>query len=126
MELVRKILVIEDEPKVRDFIRAALEPEFEIIEAGDGQEGVNQARLNKPDVILLDLRLPRLDGLTVLARIKSSKATSATPVVIISAKGHTSSLLDGQKAGAVDYLIKPFTIEDLRVVVRQQLTSRGD
>ena len=126
MEIIRKILVIEDEPKVRDFIRASLEPEFEIIEAGDGQEGVHQALLNKPDVILLDLRLPRLDGMTVLARIKSNKATSAIPVVIISAKGHTGSLLDGQRAGAVDYLIKPFTIEDLRVAVRQQLAARGD
>lgn len=126
MELARKILVIEDEPKVRDFIRAALEPEFEIIEAGDGQEGINQVRVNKPDVILLDLRLPRLDGLTVLARIKSNETTSAIPVVIISAKGHTDSLMDGQKAGAVDYLIKPFTIEQLRVAVRRQLVSCGD
>lgn len=126
MELVRKILVIEDEPKIRAFIRGALEPEFEIIEAGDGQDGVDQVRVNKPDVILLDLRLPRLDGLTVLARIKSSKATSAIPVIIISAKGHTGSLMDGQKAGAVDYLIKPFTIKQLRVVVCQQLVSRGD
>jgi len=126
MDSIRKVLVIEDEPKVRDFIRGALEPEFEILEAGNGKEGIDQVSVNKPDVILLDLRLPRVDGLAVLARLKSDKTTGAIPVIIISAKGHTDSLMEGQRAGAVDYLIKPFTIEQLRGVVRLQLSSRGD
>ncbi len=112
-----KILVIEDEEGIRRFIGKALEADFEVHEAADGEEGLKQARWIKPALILLDLRMPGLDGLTVLAKLKGNKETSAFPVIIVSAHGETDALLATQRGGAIDHIIKPFSIEELRKAI---------
>ena len=121
-----KILAIDDEEGVRRLITATLEPAYEVIAVGDGQEGLNQARWGKPDLILLDLHLPGLDGLAVLARLKASRETNTIPVVIVSVEGDTDALLDCQRAGALDHIIKPFKIEELRRVIQRHLAVRED
>ena len=122
---VARVLVIDDEDGVRALIRRALEPNYEIHTAGDGEEGVKQAVAVKPNLILLDLRMPGLTGLEVLARLKASQDTSEIPVVVVSMQGETDILIDCQRAGAVDHIIKPFTVEDLRKVIQRQLSGFG-
>ncbi len=117
-----KVLVIDDEARIRLLIRQTLQGEYEILEAADGTVGLQQAQAGKPHLILLDLRMPGLDGLSVLRRLKADPATAGIPVVIVSAHGETDHLLEGQQAGAVDFLIKPFEVEGLRRMVHRQLT----
>jgi CheY-like chemotaxis protein len=117
----KTVLVIEDEPKLRELIRHALEPGCRIRAAADGAEGLAKARAEVPDLILLDLVMPALDGLEVLAKLKADQRTSGIPVIIVSAKGESEMLEAGQRAGALDFLIKPFEIETLRAVVWKHL-----
>lgn len=117
--------MIEDEEAIRRVIGRVLEPLYEIHEAPDGPEGLKQARWVQPDLILLDLRMPGLDGLTVLAKLKADQRTATIPVVIVSGRGETDLLIEGQRMGAVDHVIKPFDVEDLREVVRRQIALRG-
>ena len=116
-----KILVIEDEEGIRKFMARALESSYEMHLVSNGEDGLNQARWVKPDLILLDLRMPGMDGLTVLARLKGNPQTNAIPVVIVSVQGETDMLLECQRAGAADHVIKPFDIESLRKVIQRQL-----
>ena len=119
-----KVLIIEDEEPIRRFIRRVLESSCEVHEAADGAEGLKQARWVQPAVILLDLRMPGLDGLTVLAKLKAEPHTATIPVIIVSGRGETDLLIEGQRMGAVDHVIKPFDVEDLRGVVHRQLVLR--
>ena len=121
-----RILVIEDEEGIRKFIRRVLEPDYEVHLAGDGEEGLKQARWAKPHLILLDIHMPGFDGLTVLAKLKAHEATRVIPVVIVSVQGDTDVLLECQRGGAVDQIIKPFDVEDLRKVIERQLWMRPD
>ena len=116
-----KILVIEDEEGIRKFIKRVLEPSLDVYLAENGEEGLKQVRRVKPDLILLDLRMPGLDGLTVLGRLKASQETSGIPVVIVSVDGEADMLLECQRAGAADHVIKPFDVEGLRKVIHRQL-----
>jgi DNA-binding response OmpR family regulator len=121
-----RLLIIEDEEGIRHFMQRALEPAYEVHLASQGQEGVNQARWVKPDLILLDIRMPGFDGLTVLAKLKASALTRAIPVVIVSGRGDSEMMMACQQAGAVDHVIKPFNVTDLRDVIERQLVLRGD
>ena len=121
-----RILVIEDEEGIRKFIQRVLEPDYEIHLAADGEEGLKQARWAKPHLVLLDIHLPGVDGLTVLAKLKAHEAMRMIPVVIVSVQGDTDILLECQRGGAVDQVIKPFNVEDLRKVIERQLWMRPE
>ena len=121
-----RILVIEDEESIRMLLKRTLEPPYKVFMAADGQEGLEKARVIDPHLILLDLQMPGLDGHAVLAKLKTNPKTSAIPVVIVSVAGETDILIECQRAGASDHLIKPFQIDDLRKVVLRQLALRGD
>ena len=121
-----RILVIEDEEGIRKFLKRALEPDYDIQLAANGEEGLKQARWVKPDLILLDLRMPGMDGLSVLAQLKANAQTNATPVVIVSVQGDTDMLLECQRAGAADHVIKPFDVDDLRRVIQRQISTFKD
>ena len=116
-----RILVIEDEQGIREVVKTALEPTYDVIQASHGEEGLHQANLFKPSLILLDIRMPGMDGLAVLAKLKAHEATRRIPVIIISVEGDAEWLLESQRAGAADHLIKPFQIEQLRRVIRRHL-----
>jgi DNA-binding response OmpR family regulator len=102
-----KILVVEDDKFLRELISRKLKGEnYEVVEAIDGEEGLKKARQDKPDVILLDLILPEMDGFEVLAKLKENSAVSAIPVIILSNLGEKEDVEKGLKLGAVDYLVK--------------------
>jgi two-component system, OmpR family, copper resistance phosphate regulon response regulator CusR len=115
-----RILVIEDEPRILSFLSRGLEAEgFSVLGARDGQEGLRLAETTDFDLVILDLLLPRLDGLSVL-RILDEKQPGV-PVVIVSARADLQTKLHGFELGARDYLTKPFAFDELLARVRVHL-----
>ena len=120
----KTILIIEDE-KTLSFILAQqlAEEGFEVLEAIDGEEGIKKIKEEKPDLILLDLILPGIDGFEVLSKMREDPALAQIPVIILSNLGQKDDVEKGLKMGAVDYLIKAhFTpgeiIEKIKVVLK--------
>lgn len=104
---MQKILIIEDDKFLRELIAQKLTKEgYEIFEAIDGEEGVKKVKTEKPDLILLDLILPGIDGFGVLAQIKKDLILAQIPVIILSNLGQKEDIEKGINLGAVDYLIK--------------------
>lgn len=121
-----KILLIDDEASIRQLMRQVLGESYEIAEAADGVEGLKAAQQAPPDLIILDLRMPGLDGLAVLRKLKAHAQTAGVPVIIVSALGETDTLMESQRSGAADHLIKPFDVSELRRIVHRQLPALGD
>ncbi len=121
------VLLIEDDPQIRRFLRATLPAHgYRLLEAETGQDGILQASTRTPEVILLDLGLPDLDGLEVLRRLRE---WSSVPIVVLSARGLERDKVSALDAGADDYLTKPFGVEELlarlRVARRHAATAAG-
>ncbi len=107
----RKILVVDDEPKVCDLIKAYLEKDgYEVILAGDGRSAVEQVRSHKPDLIVLDLNLPVMDGIEVFRTVR---AVSDIPVIMVTARDDEVDKIVGLQLGADDYVTKPFSPREL-------------
>lgn len=105
--MAKKILIVEDDKYLRELLsQKLLKENYDVLDAGDGEEGVRLAKEGKPDLILLDLILPGIDGFEVLSRIKESPDTSSIPVIILSNLGQKDDIEKGLKMGAIDYLIK--------------------
>lgn len=105
--MAKKVLVIEDDKFLRELIvRKLLKEGMETIEAVDGEEGQAKVKEEKPDLILLDLILPGIDGFQLLAQIKADPELKAIPVIILSNLGQKEDIDRGMQLGAVDYLIK--------------------
>jgi DNA-binding response OmpR family regulator len=103
----KKILVVEDDRFLRELVKRKLIGEnFEVGEAVDGEEALRKAKEEKPDLILLDLILPSIDGFEVLARIKEDPSLASIPVIILSNLGQREEIEKGLKLGAIDYLVK--------------------
>jgi two-component system, OmpR family, copper resistance phosphate regulon response regulator CusR len=120
-----RILVIEDEPRILDFVSRGLEAEgFSVLGARDGQEGLRLAEAVGCDLVILDLLLPRLDGLSVLRTLETKQP--ALPVVIVSARADLTTKLNGFGLGARDYLTKPFSFDELLARIRVQLRRPED
>jgi len=122
------VLVIEDEPPIRRFLRAALPSHgYQIVEATTGAEGVIAAAMHRPDVIILDLGLPDLDGLDVTKRLRE---WTQTPIIVLSARGREDDKIAALDAGADDYLTKPFGMGELlarlRVALRHRARTAGE
>jgi len=122
------VLVIEDEAPIRCFLRAFLESQgFRFLEADTGEEGLGMAASHRPEVILLDLGLPGMDGLDVIRRIRQ---WTGTPILVISARGKEQDKIEALDAGADDYLIKPFSVGELaarmRVALRHAVSTGQD
>jgi two-component system nitrogen regulation response regulator NtrX len=115
-----RILVIDDEAEIRRSVRMILEYEgYEVIEASSGPEGVTLVERESPDLVFLDIKMPGIDGLDALQRIKASKET--LPVVIISGHGTVSTAVEATKAGAFDFIEKPLATERVLVTIRNAL-----
>lgn len=115
------ILVIEDEPQIRRFLRAALTSNgYRLLEASTGQDGLTQAATRQPDLLILDLGLPDMDGLEVTQRLRE---WTTIPIIVLSARGQETDKIAALDAGADDYLTKPFGVGELmarmRVALRQ-------
>jgi two-component system OmpR family response regulator len=114
------VLLIEDEEGIVDFVRRGLEAEGFAVEAAlDGEEGERLALRGGYDAIVLDLMLPGLGGLEILASVR--RATPNVPVIVLTARGEIEDRVQGLEAGAVDYLVKPFSLAELVARVRAQL-----
>jgi len=115
-----RILLVEDEPGIVDFVRRGFEADgFAVEAAPDGIEGERLALVGSFDAIVLDLMLPRRDGLEVLASVRRAKPE--VPVIVLTARGEIEDRVAGLDAGAVDYLVKPFSLAELLARVRAQL-----
>ena len=113
--MAKKILVIEDDKFLRELIiRKLLDNGFVTVEAGNGEEGIKKVKEEKPDLILLGLILPSIDGFEVLSQIKKDENLKFIPVVILSNLGQKEEVEKGLKMGAIDYLIKAhFTLGEI-------------
>jgi two-component system KDP operon response regulator KdpE len=122
-----RILVIEDEPPLQRFLRVTLRTQdYDVIEAVTGEEGLRRAAADRPDLIILDLGLPDLDGVEVARRVRE---WSPVPIIVVSARGKEQDKVAALDAGADDYLTKPFGVGELlarvRVVLRHLATAKG-
>ena len=121
-----KILIAEDDGDIRDLIAFTLRfAKYEVIAASNGEEAVSLARQEIPDLILLDVRMPRMTGYEVCAAIKLEENLTNIPVVFLSAKGQDSEIQAGLEVGAVEYLMKPFVPDQLVGRVQSILAERG-
>ena len=126
-----RILVIEDEADLREVLAYNLSREgFQVDAAGDGARGLSKAEERRPDLILLDLMLPDMDGLEVCRRLRQDRELSDTPIIMVTAKGEGTDIVVGLGVGADDYLCKPFSIQELvarvRAVLRRGAHGRDD
>jgi heavy metal response regulator len=118
-----RILIVEDEKKVAGFIKKGLEEETYAVDvAYDGEEGFHLADMNQYDMIILDLMLPKMDGLEVLTRLRDKKVS--TPILLLTAKDAVDDKVAGLNKGADDYLTKPFAFSELLARIRS-LLRRG-
>ncbi|MCH7650483.1 MAG: response regulator transcription factor [Nitrospinae bacterium] len=118
-----RLLIVEDEKKVAGFIKKGMEEETYAVDvAYDGEEGFHLAELNQYDMIILDLMLPKMDGLEVLTRLRDKKVN--TPILLLTAKDAVEDKVAGLNKGADDYLTKPFAFSELLARVRS-LMRRG-
>ena len=116
------VLIIEDEPAIRRFLRVSLaESGYRVIEAGSGQEGMRRLRLDRPDIIVLDLGLPDIDGLDVIREVRQA---SPVPIVILSSRADERGKVEALDLGADDYVTKPFGIDELTARLRTALRHR--
>ncbi len=121
-----KVLVAEDEPDIRMLTSFSLRyGGFEVIEAADGLEAVRLAEREHPDAILLDVRMPRMDGLAACKAIKANPTLANIPIVFLSALGQDAEIDSGRDAGAVAYILKPYVPDELIAQMRKIIAEHG-
>jgi len=121
-----KILVAEDERDIRELIGFTLRfAGFEVVLAANGAEAVERAPQEQPDLILLDVRMPKMTGYEACRHLKDNPATNTIPVVFLSAKGQETEIEQGLASGAVEYIVKPFAPDELTNQVKEILRRAG-
>ena len=121
-----KILIAEDEPEIRDLIAFTLRfAGYEVATANNGEEAVQMASREFPDLILMDVRMPRMTGYDACRVMKADPELKDIPIVFLSAKGQESEIKTGMDVGAEDYLLKPFAPDQLTDRVRTILAKFG-
>ncbi|MFN2149146.1 MAG: response regulator transcription factor [Anaerolineales bacterium] len=119
-----KILIAEDERDIRELVTFTLEHNgYAVVSSADGHTALELAARESPDLALLDVRMPRLDGYEVCRRIKADPELKHIPVVFLSAKGQEAEVQAGLEAGAQAYIIKPFSMKELITQIEQVLTA---
>lgn len=114
-----RVLIVEDDHALSDVLFYNLQKEgFNVFRAFDGREGLEQARLKLPDIIVLDLMLPRLSGMDVCRQLRKMKETKDTGILMLTAKGEDGDQIDGFEAGADDYVVKPYSVRVLLERIR--------
>jgi len=107
--MAARVLVVDDDPVIQNLLRVNFEMEgYDVIVANDGVEGLERARNDAPDILVLDVMMPRMDGLTVARHLKADPETAGIPILLLSAKAQESDVRAGDESGADDYLTKPF------------------
>ncbi|MEM7111822.1 MAG: response regulator [Chloroflexota bacterium] len=117
------VLIVDDEQGTRELLRLMLEfAGYDIYEAVDGLDALEKVKLVQPDVILLDVMMPNLDGLEVCRRLRSQPATAKLPIIMVSAKIQVEAIREGLAAGATRYLTKPVSRANLVETIREVVT----
>jgi len=124
--MAESVLIVDDDPVVRRMLQLSFESEgFDVATAGDGQEGLDAMRAAKPDAVILDIMMPKLDGMKVLQELNADDDLRGLPVILLSAKATSLDVELGLKAGAADYVTKPCDPIDLVGRVRSVLAKTG-
>ncbi|MEM6844692.1 MAG: two-component regulator propeller domain-containing protein [Bacteroidota bacterium] len=118
------VLVVEDNPDVRAYVVSHLSPRYQVLEANDGEQGWQQVENRIPDLVISDIMMPVLDGISLCQRIKQNKLTSHIPVILLTARTSTIHQKEGLGSGADDYITKPFSAEILEIKVNNLIRSR--
>ena len=116
-----KILIIDDSESIRELIKIYLESTYELSFAVDGEQGLTMARRTKPDLIMLDIMLPKMDGFTVSRLLKFDELYRDIPIIMFSSRAGSSDIKTSQDTGADLYLLKPFTKEQLTDILIKAL-----
>jgi DNA-binding response OmpR family regulator len=129
--MTRTVLIVEDEKEIRDLLAHYLRKEgFSPVLASDGESAILNARKEKPDLVLLDILLPKADGLEVLRAIRSDETIGRTPVVMLTAKGDETDRIVGLELGADDYIPKPFSprevVARIKAILRRTRPATGE
>jgi CheY-like chemotaxis protein len=119
----KKVLIVDDEPNVRRLSRTILSKNFDVVEAEDGKQAIEIANTQQPDVILMDMMMPKMDGLTACHAIKKDPATKSIPIIMVTAIGFELNIKLSQQMGATGYVTKPFTPNDLLDKIEQVLAT---
>jgi len=118
------VLIVDDEPLTQDLLRLMLEPAgFRVTEAENGLVALQKVQENKPDIMILDVMMPFMDGITVCKKIRSNDETADLPIVMLSGKTHLNAVEEGLQAGANRYLSKPMSRSDLIQNLREVLAE---
>ncbi len=121
-----KILIAEDEPDIRELVAFMLRfAGYEVVAASNGEEAVQAATRDIPDLVLMDVRMPRMTGYDACKLMKADPTLHDIPVVFLSAKGQESEIQSGLEAGAEEYLLKPFSPDELTNRIRAILSKFG-
>ena len=119
-----RILIVEDNPEIRYYLRQSLHPNYEVIEAADGKIGYKQAMQSIPDLIITDVMMPEMDGIELCSKLKNEMLTQHIPIIILSAKSSIEDTLEGLETGADDYVPKPYNEQILLAKIKTLLANR--
>jgi CheY-like chemotaxis protein len=120
-ETKKKVLIVDDEPNVRRLLHSILNKNFVVFEAEDGQQAIDMTNAQQPDVILMDMMMPKMDGLTACLMIKKNPDTKKIPVIMVTAIGFELNIKLSQQMGASGYVTKPFSPQDLLAKIAEVL-----
>jgi len=119
-----KILIVDDEPDIIETVSFMLQARnFDVITASDGLEGLSKVRSERPDLTLLDIMMPGMDGYEVCIKLKKDKDTKNMPVIMLTAKGENEAVTMAHRSGADDYIVKPFSLPTLINKLNNLLTK---
>lgn len=123
-ELKKKLLIVEDNVDLQDYLISILEKDYELVLASDGQEGWLKTMEHHPDIIITDIIMPLMDGIEFSEKVKNDPSLNQTPIVMLTAKDLTKDRIKGMETGAEAYLVKPFDNMELKVVLEQLLLKK--
>lgn len=125
----KKILIVDDEEDILNFLELVLrEKGYEVVTAGSGHDALTRAQLERPDLVLLDIMMPQMDGWEVLKLLRIDDETASIPVAMLSARTEARDRVQGLQEGAIDYICKPFSLQELLTKIEAifaQLEERG-
>ena len=118
------LLIVDDEPDIREYLKNRLEKSgFCVITASNGKECIDNACQNRPDLIILDIVMPLMDGYEVVKQLKTNPSTSTIPIIMHSVRRETDSIFKSMDLGSIDYVIKPAAFEDLLHVINRYIEA---
>jgi DNA-binding response OmpR family regulator len=124
--MAQRVLIVEDEPDIRDLLVFHLERDgYQVAKARNGADALRQAQVSPPDLVVLDLMLPEMDGLEVCRRLRQNPVTQTVPIVMLTARGDEVDRVLGLEMGADDYMVKPFSLKELAARCRVALRRMG-